>query len=109
MRAAEANIGPAFLSALMLTCSFKGAERAVTGAIARQGQTRLRDELVIATAKCAIEQDEAEDQVRTRDESAAGAWSTVAALPTTSQVFRSANAPPVHSRVEFRNPGLAEE
>lgn len=67
MRAVEANIGPAFLSALMLTCSFKDAERAVTGAIVTSGPDATSNDLVIATARCAIEQDEAEDQVHTRD------------------------------------------
>lgn len=67
MRAVEAHFGPAFLSALMLTCSFKGAERAVADAIATLPPDATANDLLIATAKCAVEQGESADQVHTRD------------------------------------------
>jgi hypothetical protein len=53
--ATELNIGPAFLSALMLMCSFEGAECAVSNAIAISGPDVTTDELVVATAKCATD------------------------------------------------------
>ena len=55
MRATELNIGPAYLSALMLMCSFEAAEHAVSNAIAMSGPDVTTDELVVATAKCAID------------------------------------------------------
>ena len=55
MTATQVNVGPAFLSALMLTCSFEAAERAVLNAIAMSGPDVTEDELVVATAKCAVD------------------------------------------------------
>jgi len=63
MIAAEGNVGAAFLSALMLTCSFEAAESAVTSAIAMSGPDINKDELIMASAKCAIDLSEYADQI----------------------------------------------
>jgi hypothetical protein len=66
MIAAEPNVGAAFISALMLTCSFDAAERAVTDAIAMSGPDVNQAELVLASAKCAIDLCNYADQADTR-------------------------------------------
>ena len=67
MRAVEAHFGPAFLAALMLTGSSRGAECAVADAIATLAPDATANDLLIATAKCAVEQGESVDQAHTRD------------------------------------------
>jgi hypothetical protein len=59
-------VGAAFVSALMLTCSFDAAERAVTEAIAMSGPDLNKAELVVASAKCAIDLRDCVDQVDSR-------------------------------------------
>lgn len=66
MIAIEPNVGAAFLSALMLTCSFDVAERAVNEAIAKSGPDINKPELVIASAKCAIDLCDCVDQAEGR-------------------------------------------
>lgn len=66
MIAAEANVGAGFIAALMLTCSFDAAERAVTDAIAMSGPDVNKAELVLASAKCAIDLCDYADQADTR-------------------------------------------
>lgn len=51
----ETHVGDAFLAALMLTGTIEGAEQAVSEAIATLGCGVSVDELLVATAKCAIQ------------------------------------------------------
>jgi hypothetical protein len=53
--AVENHVGEAFLAALMLTGTTEAAERAVSEAIATSGRGVALDELLVATAKCAIQ------------------------------------------------------
>jgi hypothetical protein len=53
--ATEIHVRDAFLAALMLTGTIEAAEQSVSGAIARLGCGVGVDELLVATAKCAIE------------------------------------------------------
>lgn len=66
MITAEPNVGAAFLSALMLTCSFDAAERAFTDAIALSGPDLGNGELVFLCAKRAIDLGEDAQQVGNR-------------------------------------------
>lgn len=52
---AEIDGRDAFLAALMLTGTIEAAERAVSDAIAASGCGVTVDELLVATAKCAIQ------------------------------------------------------
>ena len=55
MIAAELQVRDAFLAALMLTGTIEAAEQSVSGAIATLGCGAAGDELLVATAKCAIQ------------------------------------------------------
>jgi len=53
--AVEIQVRDAFLAALMLTGTIEAAEQSVSGAIATLGWGVAVDELLVATAKCAIQ------------------------------------------------------
>ena len=55
MIAPEIHVRDAFLAALVLTGTIEAAEQSVSGAIARLGYGIAADELLVATAKCAIQ------------------------------------------------------
>ena len=55
MTATEIHVRDAFLAALMLTGTIEAAEQSVSGAIATLGCGVAVDELLVATAKCAIQ------------------------------------------------------
>jgi hypothetical protein len=55
MMAAEIDVRGAFLAALMLTGTIEAARLAVSEAIATSGGGVALDELLVATAKCAIQ------------------------------------------------------
>jgi hypothetical protein len=56
--ALELHLRDAFLAALMLTGSIDAAEQAVSEAIATSGCDVAMDEMLVATAKCAIQIDD---------------------------------------------------
>jgi hypothetical protein len=53
--AVELNVRDAFLAALMLTGTIDAAEQAVSEAIAASGSDSAMEEMLVATAKCAIQ------------------------------------------------------
>ena len=55
MIAAEIHVRESFLAALMLTGTIEAAEQSVSGAIATLGCGAAVDELLVATAKCALQ------------------------------------------------------
>lgn len=55
MIAVELNVRDAFLAALMLTGTIDAAEQAVSEAIAASGCDSAMEEMLVATAKCAIQ------------------------------------------------------
>ena len=55
MIAVELDVRDAFLAALMLTGTIDAAEQAVSEALAASGCTLAMDDLLVATAKCAIQ------------------------------------------------------
>ena len=55
MKAGEVQVHDAFLAALMLTGTIEAAEQAVSDAIATSGCGVHVEELLVATAKCAVQ------------------------------------------------------